>query len=56
MKYQIKKCKGGWFWRIVARNGRIWAHSETYTRKSDAVKAARRVKQQSMYCRMEIVA
>lgn len=33
-----------WFFRIRASNGRILAHSESYWRKSDCMKAIRAVK------------
>jgi len=36
MKIQIKKCRGGWYFRMVSRNGRILAHSEVYKSKQGA--------------------
>lgn len=36
MKIQIKRCKGGWYFRLKARNGRILAHSEVYKSKQGA--------------------
>lgn len=41
MKIQVLKNKAGkWFWRIKARNGKILAHSETYSSKQAALKTA----------------
>lgn len=54
MKYQVLRCKRGWYWRIVYSNGQVAAHSEPYTRKRDAKKAAAAVQRQSMYCRLEV--
>lgn len=28
-----------WYWRFVATNGKVLCHSETYTRRRDAVRA-----------------
>ena len=33
-----------YYFRLVSRNGRILAHSETFTRKFDAKKAAARLR------------
>ena len=39
---KVFETKPKWYWHIVARNGRIIARSsETYTRKSGAVKSIR---------------
>ena len=38
MKIQILKKKKEWYWRIVGRNGKIIAHSETYSSLSKAAK------------------
>lgn len=35
MKFEIRKTKGGYYWRMVARNGEILSHSETFERKRD---------------------
>lgn len=34
---------GGWYFRIVASNGRIMAHSEVYERLASAKKACRAI-------------
>lgn len=39
MKFQVLKTKTGWYWRIVARNGKVLCHSETYTTKRKAMHA-----------------
>lgn len=49
MKYEVMKCKGGWYWRIIASNGKIFAHSEVYKTKRSAERAAIKVKLSSMY-------
>lgn len=42
MKNEIDKdADGEWFFRIVAKNGKILAHSESYTRKRNARGAAK---------------
>ena len=41
-KIQVVKGKKQWFWRIVARNGKTLAHSETYSSKGKAVQTAKR--------------
>lgn len=39
MKIEIRKSKSNrWYFRFVARNGRILCHSDTYHRLSDAKK------------------
>ena len=38
VKIQIKRVKTGWYFRVVARNGRIVCHSEVYTRKDNCYK------------------
>lgn len=40
---EIFKGKAGWHFRLVARNGQTVAPSESYTRRHDAVRGARRV-------------
>lgn len=37
-KVQIIRVKTGWYFRLVARNGRIICHSEVYTRKDNCWK------------------
>lgn len=39
---EVFKRKDGWGFRIKARNNRVIAASEAYTRHSDAVRGARR--------------
>lgn len=41
LRYIVKKHRRGWGWRITARNGRVRANNETFTRKRDAVRALR---------------
>lgn len=41
MKIKILRCKGGWYWKIIARNGRTLCHSEVYKTKQGAEKGAR---------------
>lgn len=36
----VKAHELGWWWRIVAPNGRTLVHSEIYTRKRNAIKSA----------------
>ena len=35
-KLQIVEGKGGWFWRIIAANGKTRCHSESYSSKAAA--------------------
>lgn len=56
MKYQILKCKGGYYWRIIAKNHKILAHSEVYKRHRDAAKTLEAVKRRSMYAEIEWLA
>jgi len=37
---EILKKKAKWYWRLVARNGKILAHSEQYCSKASARKTA----------------
>lgn len=44
MKFEIHDTANGQFyWRVVASNGEVLAHSETYVHKADAESAIRRV-------------
>lgn len=44
MKIEVLKGKSGkWHWRIMAKNGRILANSETYSSKRKALQTAKRV-------------
>jgi uncharacterized protein YegP (UPF0339 family) len=46
MKIQIRRTRNRrqpWFWRIVAANGKVMAHSETYSSKRKARAAAWKV-------------
>lgn len=54
MKFQVKKCKGGWYWRLVAGNGKLLCHSEVYKRKAGAVSTMLNVKRRSMYAPVEL--
>lgn len=47
---------GGWRWRFVAANGEKTAASEAYTRKADAVRAARRQRESAATARIEVCA
>ena len=43
-QYQIfKDEQGQWRWRLIAKNGEIVATSEGYTRRSNAIKMAKRM-------------
>ncbi|WP_431905574.1 YegP family protein [Micromonospora carbonacea] len=46
MEFQIRNAQGnqGYYWRIVASNGKVLAASETYYNKGDAQSAAQSVK------------
>lgn len=41
MIVKLSKTKGQWYWKMVARNGKVLCHSEKYHNKKDAIKAAR---------------
>ncbi len=43
--YEIILVKGrkNWFWRLIARNGKTVAHSETYSSKQKARKTAKKL-------------
>lgn len=43
LKMQVLKKKAGWYWRLVASNGKILSHSETYSKKQNAFKTANQV-------------
>jgi uncharacterized protein YegP (UPF0339 family) len=36
----LRSSMGGWYWRIEAPNGRILAHSESYSSKAKAIQTA----------------
>ena len=40
MKIVILKKRNQWYWKLVARNGKILAHSETYSSQRKAIKTA----------------
>jgi len=42
-KVEVYEGHMGWWWRIVAGNNKVLAHSETYTRKQNCLKTARPV-------------
>ncbi len=45
MKFEISRARNGqFFWRIVAHNGQVLAHSETYTTKASCRNAIDTVK------------
>jgi len=52
MKIVVLKKKKQWYWKIVARNGRSLAHSETYSSLARALKTAIKV---SKVTRIKIV-
>jgi len=41
MKIEIVRAKKGWFFRIMASNGRTLCHSECYVRKAGCIKSAK---------------
>lgn len=44
MKIQVRQARDKqWFVRLVARNGRVVFNTETYTRKSGAIRIAHRL-------------
>ena len=44
MKLQIhESADGQWYVRLVASNGKVLMHSETYTRRRDAKRAAAKI-------------
>ncbi len=36
-QYEIRRAGDGWYWRLVASNGEVLAHSESYSSKDGAV-------------------
>lgn len=59
IRYEIQptRTKRGtqWFVSFVAANGETMQHSETFTRRGDAVRAAKRVKAASAKARIVIL-
>lgn len=57
MKYKLqiyKGKRGGWYIRIIARNGKIVADGgEPYSSKSNATRAANRLKLSILYATIE---
>lgn len=44
MKIVVQRNKRGkWYWKIVSKNGRILAHSESYSTKKDCLDTAHKV-------------
>lgn len=43
-RFDLKRVGNQWFFHVVASNGNVLAHSESYKRKSDCLKAIRAVK------------
>lgn len=54
MRYETKKCNGGWFWRIVADNRKVLANSRIYKSKRTCVLSMEDVKRRSMYCEARV--
>lgn len=48
------KSKSKYYWRIVAVNGKILAHSEQYNRKANAVKTAKALKAELQFANIVI--
>jgi uncharacterized protein YegP (UPF0339 family) len=42
-RFIVFHAKDGWRWRLVSGNGRIVATGEAHTRKSDAIRACKRL-------------
>lgn len=55
MRFQVKPCKGGWQWRIIAKNHKILASSEVYKTRLAAERTAVKVKMRSMYSAVEVL-
>lgn len=54
IKYQIiRKAKNAYYFRIVANNGKILAHSETYTRRENVNAAVDKIVNESLSSRLE---
>jgi len=44
MKLEIKKDRSGkYFWRVLARNGKILCHSESYSSKAKAEQTFKKI-------------
>lgn len=53
MRFEIhRSVNRQYFWRIVASNGQVFATSETYYNKQDAVNAAASVKTNAQYAQI----
>ena len=51
MKIEVLKNKRSkWYWRLVAANGKVLAHSETYSSKQMALKTAKKIAAYVYYC------
>ena len=48
---EVYKAKDGWRWRAKARNGRVIAVGEAYTRSHSAARGARRANPGARVCR-----
>lgn len=54
MKIQILQGKtGAWYWRLVAKNNKILAHSESYDSKRNAKKTAKKVASNMLICTLQ---
>lgn len=42
-RFEVYQSKDGWRWRLKGGNGRIVAIGEAHTRKSDAIRACKRL-------------
>ena len=49
----LKGKKGKWYWRLKYSNGRILAHSETYSSRHQAKKTALNLSTNIFSCRLE---
>ena len=47
MKIVVLKKRNQWYWKLVAKNGKTLAHSETYSSKAKARQSARSVVRQT---------
>lgn len=55
MKLQVFQGGGGWYVRAVARNGETMVVSEAYVSRSNALRAARRLRIAVALSRIEVV-
>ena len=55
MKITIKRVKTGWYFKIVARNGRTLCHSEVYKTLAAAKKTMFNLKDKLAFASWEVV-